>query len=125
MVLVVVVVEVVIEAVMVDENKHFDKQNTRKEITFVLQSFCSIKLVWLNSLLANISDETLILARDINFVYAWAIITFFAKIMGGYTLGKFAEAHAFLTTQKSLSQGIFLQHFCSFFVVYMQRIFIR
>ena len=46
----------------------------------VIQSFCSIKLVWLNQLLGSISGERFSLNGGAVFVCAWAAVTFFSRI---------------------------------------------
>lgn len=74
-------------------------------IGIVLQSFCSIKLIWLNSLLIDTSQETFSLNNGTTFVCIWAVVTFFSRIIGGYTLGKYAEGQGFLATQKLLILG--------------------
>ena len=59
----------------------------------ILQSFCTLKLLWLNSLSAQTSTEIFNLRNGTAFVFvcAWAIGTFFSRITGAYTLGKYAE----------------------------------
>ncbi len=77
----------------------------------VLQSFCSIRLGWLNQLLGSISGEKFSLSYGTIFVHAWAVVTFFSRITGAYTLGKCAEARGFLATQKILILGYIITNF--------------
>ncbi len=80
----------------------------------VLQSFCSIKLIWLNSLLVDTSQETFSLNNGTTFVCIWAVVTFFSRIIGGYTLGKYAEGQGFIPTQKILILGYIVTTFLFF-----------
>jgi len=73
-----------------------------------LQSFCAIKLVWLNPLLINASGEIFSLKNGTTFICAWAVVSFFSRIMGGHTLGKYAEKKGFIATQKFLISGYIL-----------------
>ena len=74
----------------------------------ILQSFCTLKLLWLNSLSAQTSTEIFNLRNGTAFVCAWAIGTFFSRITGAYTLGKYAENKGFIATQKILISGYIL-----------------
>ncbi len=83
----------------------------------VLQSFCSIRLGWLNQLLSNLSGEKFSLSYGVIFVHAWAVVTFFSRITGAYTLGRYAEARGFFTTQKILILGYIIT--TSLFLLYL------
>ncbi len=81
----------------------------------ILQSFCSIKLVWLNALLPSISGERIGLSHGAAFVCAWAVVTFFSRVTGAYTLGKYAEAKGFFAAQKVLVLG----YICTTFLFFL------
>ncbi len=74
----------------------------------ILQSFCTLKLLWLNSLLAQTSTEIFSLKNGTTFICTWAVVSFFSRIMGGHTLGKYAEKKGFMATQKILISGYIL-----------------
>ena len=42
------------------------------------------------------------------FVFTWVVLTFFSKIIGAYTLGKYSESKGFLKTQKIIVTGYVL-----------------
>ncbi len=83
----------------------------------VLQAFCTAKLVWLKGLPNSPFDETSMLNKHNSFLLIWVLFVFFAKIMGGYVIGKIAENKGFLGTQKFLIVGYILTT-CLFFITY-------
>jgi hypothetical protein len=80
----------------------------------VFQSFCSIKLIGFNSLLVTALGEKFVLSDYSIFLGAWAVVTFISRIIGAYTLGKYAEAKGFLIVQRILILGYLLTTFLLF-----------
>ncbi len=80
----------------------------------LLQSLCSIKLVWLNDLLTKTSSASFSLSYPVIFLYIWSMTTFISRVTGGYIFGKYAEARGFLAAQKILVLGYVLTTFLFF-----------
>ncbi len=71
----------------------------------VLQSFCSLGLVFFNPMLNSVTGGIFDLSNAETFVFVWVAFTFFSKIIGAYTLGKHADSKGFLNAQKIIVTG--------------------